>query len=149
MNYEINENTLAILYDGYDKTKIIELGNRRYHNYNYGISIIEIKENKNNNIKFFELDDKIYLNDSEMYYENESIYITQYMKNNTTFVSYGVMNEVNNEEIRYSCNIIDNSFFCPIFNLSNNKLIGFHKSNSKYLNKGILIKFIYKNLVMK
>lgn len=27
MNYEINENTLAILYDGYDKTKIIELGN--------------------------------------------------------------------------------------------------------------------------
>ena len=27
MNYEINENTLAILYDGYDRTKVVELNN--------------------------------------------------------------------------------------------------------------------------
>ena len=27
MKYEINENTLAVLYDGYDKTKIIEVNN--------------------------------------------------------------------------------------------------------------------------
>jgi surface protein len=106
-----------------NKHKKIELGNVRYKNKEYNISILEIKENKNEKYNFIEIDDKIYSKDSYMYYNNESIYILQMNNINNIFVSYGVIEEIIDTKISYIANLYHKSNFSLIFNL-NNKLIG-------------------------
>ena len=106
-----------------NKHKKIELGNVRYKNKEYNISILEIKENKNEKYNFIEIDDKIYSQDSYMYYNNESIYILQMNNINNIFVSYGVIEEIIDTKISYIANLYHKSNFSLIFNL-NNKLIG-------------------------
>ena len=106
-----------------NKPKKIELGNVRYKNKEYNISILEIKENKNEKYNFIEIDDKIYSKDSYMYYNNESIYILQMNNINNIFVSYGVIEEIIDTKISYIANLYHKSNFSLIFNL-NNKLIG-------------------------
>ena len=41
--------------------------------------------------------------------------------------------------MKYICNINSNSKVCPIFNLSNNKIIGIHENNLNNKNKGIVL----------
>ena len=106
-----------------NKPKKIELGNVRYKNKEHNISILEIKENKNEKYNFIEIDDKIYSKDSYMYYNNESIYILQMNNINNIFVSYGVIEEIIDTKISYIANLYHKSNFSLIFNL-NNKLIG-------------------------
>ena len=84
------------------------------------LSIIKIKKCNNKNIKFFEIDDEFFGKDPEIYYRNESIYCIQYTKENT-FVSYGIIKEINNNEIIYTGKI--NSNFSLIFNLKRKKII--------------------------
>ena len=57
-----------------------ELGKTRYNDKETDISIIEIKENELNIINYMEIDDKLYKNESEMYYDKESIYIIKFDK---------------------------------------------------------------------
>ena len=139
-------NTINILIN--NKLKTIELIEIIYKNKYYNISIIKIKAiNEYNNIKFVELDDRIYVNEDEIYNNKDSIYIIQYNNVNNVSISYGVIKEINNEQIIYTGNINSISKFSPIFNLSNNKLIGIHKNKSKYYNKGIYFKsIINKNI---
>ena len=63
---------------------------------------------------------------------------------NDISISFGVINNINESKMRYSCNIKDNSNGSLIFNLSNNKLIGIHNNKSKYYNNGIFLKYIIK-----
>ena len=104
------------------------------------ISIIKIKNN-NINIKYIEMDDILYKKESEIYYNDESIYIIQTNKEEI-FVSYGIIKEINKNEIIYKGNI--NTNYSLIFNLNNNKLIGIHKNKNKYYNKGICFNNIFK-----
>ena len=98
------------------------------------------------NIKYLEIDDKLCEKESEIHYKNESIYIIQNI-NNDTSVSYGIIKEIHKNEIIYTGNI--NSNFSLIFNLSNNKLIGIHKNNTIYYNRGIIFKNIIKRIKNK
>ena len=71
-----------------NKEIIIETDEIIYKDKINNISIIKIKNNNNDNIKYIEIDDKLYKKESEIYYKNESIYIIQNI-NNDISVSYG------------------------------------------------------------
>ena len=91
------------------------------------------------NINYLELDNNIYKNDSEINYYKVSIYIINYNNDKDISVTYGIIKDID-----------INSHGLPIFNLSNNKIIGIHVNKSKYYNKGIFFKYIelinkYKN----
>ena len=124
----------------------IELDNIIYKNKYYNISIIKINQIINDNkIEFIEIDDKIYEKESELYFCKESIYIIQCQNIKDISVSYGVIKEIHKGQIIYTGNINQNSKFSPIFNASNNKLIGFHKNIIKDYNRGIFFKSIINN----
>ena len=140
INKYINNEDIQLYNNITINNKKIEIDNFIYKNKDYNISIINIKKN-NNNINYIEIDDKLYENDSEMLYNKESIYVLQYNNEiNDVLVSHGVIKEINKVKIKYKGNI--NSIYSLIFNLSNNKLIGMHKSKSKYYNNGIFFQSI-------
>ena len=116
-------------------------------NKEFGLSIIEIKENKNIKINILELDDYIYKNDSEIFYIKDLIYIFDYNKQNDISVSYNIIDNINKPKLYFSFDINSNSSCSPIFNLSNNKLIGIYKSTSQYNNKGIFFKYIINEFI--
>ena len=125
-----------------NKAKIIKLGNVKYQNKNYDISLMEIKVNEEDNIKFIEIDDNIFNNEIENEYYKKPIYIIQNNKKNIS-VSFGIIEGLIKTDIKYSCYINSNSKGLPIFDLNNNKIIGIHQSKLK-LNKGILFNNIIK-----
>ena len=112
-------------------------------------SVIEIKEDKNNKIYFLEIDENIYNKEYELYYYKKTMYILCYNDENKISVSYGVINHINKDEIIYSgySNLINLCW--PIFDLSNNKLLGIYNKNSKIYNKGIFFKFIINEFINK
>ena len=127
--------------------KIIEFGDIKYVNKEYGLSLIEIKENKNIKINILELDDNLYKNDSEILYIKELIYIFDCKKQNDISVSYNIIDDINKSQLYFCLDINSNSSCSPIFNLSNNKLIGIYKSTSQYNNKGIFFKYIINEFI--
>ena len=146
-NNIIKDDIINVLINDEIKTIKLRKAGIIYHEYN--ISIIEIEKNMDYNINYLELDNNIYKNDSELNYYKESIYIINY-NNKDISVTYGIINDINKLELKYIGNIDINSHGLPIFNLSNNKIIGIHINKSKYYNKGIFFKYIelinkYKN----
>ena len=142
-NYISNEkyiDTINVIIN--NKEEIIDIDKIIYKDKLNNITIIKIKNN-NKIIKFIEIDDKLYENESEMNYRNESIYIIQKTKDDM-FVSYSIIKEINKNEIIYNGNI--NSNHSLIFNLNNNKLIGIYNNKYKSYNKGIYIKSIIKEI---
>ena len=127
-----------------DKNKIIKLGNRRYQNKAYDLAIIEIIEDKNDNLKFLEIDDNLFNKEKKIHYDKESIYIMQYNYQKDISVSFGIIRGISKDRIDYSCYINNNSKGLPIFNLSNYKIIGIHETKYIYHNKGILLNNIIK-----
>jgi len=93
-----------------------------------------------------ELDENIYEKEIENYYNNEMIYIINYNKNNISVI-YSKINKINNYELFYSKYFDNNYNMLPIFNLSNNKIIGIHIKNSKYYYKGLLFNFIINEFI--
>ena len=124
---------------------IIEFGDIKYLNKEYDLSIIQIKNH--DNINFLELDDNLYIEESELYYNKESIYTINYKNKNDISVIYSVINNITKSEIIYQCYPNTTPKNSPIFNLSNNKLIGIYNSYSKYYNKGIFFNFIIKEFI--
>ena len=74
-------------------------------------------------------------------YINESIYLLNCHKNKEIFVSYGNLQDINNENIFHNCNVKEDSLGSPILLLNNQKLLGIHSGISKQnkYNKGILL----------
>ena len=103
-----------------DEVKTIKTGYIKYRNKELNISMLEIKEYENYNINFLEIDDNIYNKDIESYYNKESIYIMNYKNENNISISFGVINNINESQMKYSTNIYPNLHGSPIFNLSNN-----------------------------
>ena len=118
------------------KDKKIEFEDIIYKNKEDEISIIKLKQ-KYKKINYIEIDDK--LNEGEMYYNKESIYIINYNYINNIFISYGLIKGINNNKIEYIGNINTKYKLSPIF-LYNNKLIGLHNSSNEYINNGIFLK---------
>ena len=110
-----------------EKIKTIEFARNYYYDESNNIIIIEVKENENNKIIFLDLDEKIYEKEIENnYFDNKSMYTIYQGLNQNTYVSYGIINYLNDSKILFSCNIDTNTKFSPIFNLSNNKIIGIY-----------------------
>ncbi len=149
-NHIINEeyindnNEIRISLNNDKEFKEIILNNERiiYTNIEYDTTIIEIKDKDGIN-NFMELDDNYYNN-----YKNKSIYIIQYGSEKKIGVSYGIINDIDNYNIEYYCNIEEGSSGAPILNLLNNKIIGINKEERK-INRGILIKYIINDFINK
>ena len=126
---------------------------KKYINEEYGITIIEIKEQ--DNIKnFLELDDNI-INDilnnknSNKEYIDETIYIIQYPEGKLS-VSYGILDNIYEDKkynFNHKCSTEGGSSGSPILNI-NNKLIGIHKEgNNNKNNTGIFLNYPIKEYI--
>ena len=132
-----------------NEIKKIEFGDIKYINKESNLSIIEIKDNKKNNlckINILELDDILYEKESETKYNNKSIYVINSDKDNTT-VSYGIIKNNIKSEIYYLGNKNINNKLSLIFNISTNKLIGIYKNSKKYFNKGIMLNLLIEQFI--
>ena len=127
--------------------KYIELGKKKYGNEKYDLVIFEIIENKNDKIKYLELDEVLYERIPEIYYNKESLYILQYNDKNEILVSYGIINDIYESQIKFSCNINSKANGAPIFNLINNKLIGIYKNKFDNYNIAVFFKFIIDEFI--
>ena len=141
----IYNNQIDIIYNNIIKT--IKLETIICEDKNLGLTIIEIKEEANKEINILEIDDRLYEKEEFNIYE-ESIYIIHYNDKFKDFsVSYGLLHKIENSKIIYSSNRKSNTKLSLIFNLSNNKIIGMHKSSSLYYNKGLLFKEIIDKII--
>ena len=146
-NHRVNEDckdTINILID--NEMKMIKLGNTRYRNEEFRISVFEITEDQVYNINFLELDEYMYEDDSELYYSKETVYIIQPNRENYISVSYGKIKDIKKSQFIYSCNLNLNLHGLPIFNSSNNKLIGIHNNKYNFYLKGIYFKYIINEI---
>ena len=116
--------------------KYIKLDSKRkkYTNEILDVTIIEIKEDKDKIKDFLTLDEKIIeiyknkenINYYKSEYENESIYILNYMDGEKIYSSYGLLNSIDDYKISHKCNTDNGSSGSPILSLKNNKVIGVH-----------------------
>ena len=99
--------------------------------------------NKLSNItNFLELDDNLFSNNIKSIFENESIYILQYLNSAKAIVSYGNLNQLNGYNINHSCFINSGSNGAPILNITNNKVIGItlEAQGMNNYNNGVILK---------
>ena len=100
----------------------VDLGDVKYYNKEHDISIIEIKESKNNNIYFLQLDERLYENNYVMNLNNESIYIIHYDTNKNIsdiYVTFGKIKDITYSKIIIWCNT--NLNYKLIFNFQQNQ----------------------------
>ena len=134
-----------------DKKDILYISDNNH----YDLIIIKMNQ-KFDYINYLELDDNLDNKNSEIEYEEESIYILHYPysdKNKSSYasVSYGYGIETidnNNYDIMHKCNTQNGSSGGPILNLATKKVIGIHKAfiQSEGINKGSLLKEPLKSL---
>ena len=130
----------------------IDSNRKRYTNEILDISIIEIKGNLDNINDFLILDNQILdkynlgpeedtINCLSEIYENESIYLLNYIDGREIFTSYGLLHSITESIINHKCNTDTGSSGSPILLLKSNKVIGIHYGCAKYksFNFGSLI----------
>ena len=139
--------TLKIQLNNEKVTKMINLNKNKIiyssRNQEYDIMIINLdKEDDISDIDCLEIDDYLLnhlLNhNSEIVYDDSSIYILHYPLGKEVSVSfgYGISREKgNNFDIIHKCKTVTCSSGSPILNLSTNKVIGIHKSYINSLKK--------------
>ena len=134
------------------KDIILDSNRKRYTNETLDVTIIEIRE-KEDNINDFLLLDKQIINlinkksntNNEKFlnnlYENESIYLLNYMNGEKIFSSYGLLKEIQQDEIYHQCCTDLGSSGSPILLLKNNQVIGVHFGAKKKIefNLGTLL----------
>ena len=91
INYTVNNNDYINVYINNNLTRI-EFEKIKYFNKEYNLAVIQIKEN--NNINYFELDEYLYLKESESFYYNESIYILNHNNKRDITVTYGIIKHI-------------------------------------------------------
>ena len=156
-----NEN-VSLMVKNEKKVKTINLNNRmKYTNPDYDITILELREDKDDIHEFLELDDIIIENildnninkDSNQVFIGETIYIIQYPEGKLS-VSYNILNAIYEDKkynFNHFCSTKNGSSGSPILNISSNKIIGIHKESSENhnFNRGTflnwpIIEFIQK-----
>ena len=140
--YIKNNKIIKISLNDDKEEKDLELNKRKiFLSEIYDITIIEIKNSDNINVSYLELDDNIFKDNSEFYYENNSIYVLHYPNMSKASVSYGIIKQIMNFNIYHTCCTEPGSSGSPIMNLLNNKVIGIHKEASRFnFNIGSFIK---------
>ena len=152
--YYDENNTITLLLDDENTSKVIDLTKERktYFNHEYDIALIEILD-KDKIEYFLELDDVLKKDKNliEAVYNNSSIYVIQYLGGKNAHVSYGLIKEIKEFEIKHLCCTDHGSSGSPILNLKNNKIIGLHKSayQNANLNGGTLLKVLLDNIEFK
>ena len=149
---ENDKNIILKLNDNKVEKSIVLNENRKmYTNKKYDVTIIELFSNKDgleNSCNFLELDEAIFKQKPNM--NKKSIYTLHYPKSKSSeegkvAVSYGILKEINSDDydIIYYCYTDLGSSGSSILSLSNNKVIGIHKEESRheYNNKGTFLKF--------
>ena len=127
------------------KIKINEInGNRAIYisNEELDTTIIEIKpDDKISEDSYLDIDENI-STDLNNYYNKESVYIIHYPKSEEVKVSYGIINDIADNNINHFCCTENGSSGSPIINLDNNKIIGIHKKGAigKKFNIGSYLK---------
>ena len=115
-----------------DKSHIIDLNSESKiyssPDNQYDMMIIRIKEGLVND--YLEIDKNIFEDDSEKYYENESIYILHYANEGEAKVSFGKgLKKLDNYDIKHLCHTETGSSGGPILSRLTNKVIGIHKGS--------------------
>ena len=127
------------------KTIKIDNTRKKFNSEELDVTFIEIKENKDGIYDFLELEDNINENEDNLknLYKNKSIYILNYPEEKNIVVSYGMLLNIENEQIIHQCITKGGSSGSPILSLDNFKIIGIHCGASKAnnYNLGILIKY--------
>ena len=139
-NKEIN-----LLVNDEDKAYGINLliERKTYFNKDYDIAIIELKDS--DGIKnFLELDENLFKDKENIFYEDKSLYVLQYPNGKNACVSYGLLINIEKNDIKHTCSTEKGSSGSPILNLENNKVIGIHKEaglSTFNFNKATFLKF--------
>ena len=125
--HSLKEKEISIKLNG--EMKYIELENRIiYTNNQYDITIIEIKENKDEIKDFLALDE----DNQNVSISGETIYMLQYF-NSQPCVSYGILknrDKLTDKFTHFCCSDFGSSG-SPLLNLTNNQVIGIHIGSSK------------------
>ena len=123
-----------------EKEKIMIIDNdRKIYTSNeqeYDIAIIEVKSSDNfSKEDFLDIDDYLYKGENlnDIYQELKSIYLVHYPKGFKAKLSFGTIKNISedNNELKHLSDTDEGSSGCPIFNLSNYKVIGVHKGDHK------------------
>ena len=102
------------------------------------IMILKLKEEDGIN-NYLELDANLFNKDSEISYENSSIYILHYPNADEVSVSYGYgLIKDNHNNFQHKCHTQFGSSGGPILNLSTNKVIGIHLEARQDKNKNVM-----------
>ena len=132
MKYKVEKEQIKRIYL-YDKRKV-------YTSIKYDITIIEIYPENDNIHKYLKINNKIF----QQMINFEKIYIIQYISDKKKIKqtkSKGVINQINDYNLKYSCNFSESLPGCPILDISNNEVIGMHKESLlNFNNNGILLK---------
>ena len=109
--------------------KVIDLTleRKRYFSKEYDLTLIELKDIDIDENNCLDLDDNLFKDKINSYFKEKSVYILHYPFGKKAAVSYGFSIEIENSDIKHSCNTEHGSSGSPILNLSNNKVIGIHK----------------------
>ena len=148
----IKDNKIMKISLNNENVDIKELNNRTiYFNKEYDIAIIEIKNSDKIEANYLDLGDEIFEDNSELIYENKSVYTLHYPKMDEASVSYGIIKNIENYDIKHTCCTEQGSSGSPIMYLLNNKVIGIHRGASpKYnYNLGSFIKNPINEFVQK
>ena len=143
---ELNQNVINFsYYDGHRLGKI-ELDKSRitFTNKNLDITIIELKEkdNINNFLKF----DNNFIENKDQYlkshYKNHPLY-TLFYTGNKSYVSYGIIKDIQEKQIFHSCSTMEGASGSPVFLLNSQNVIGIHIGSLKEDNTNICVSFKY------
>ena len=132
-------NEISIKFNN-DEIKNIKLNRKRKiytsDKKEYDIIIIEIKPKEDgfDMNDFLEIDDNLYKEDLlNIYNEQKNIYIIQYPEGLKNKLTSGTIQSIDKDNfgIHHLCLTEKDSSGCPIFNLSNFKVLGIHKGDHK------------------
>ena len=152
-NHVIDENTIkdngAIVISLLDKkeSRKIEIKNRRiYTNREEDITLIEIKPSLDKINSFLDLDENVLSPNKEQIYYKLPVYILQYPAGKESKVSFGIIKQIEEQEIFHDCWTSNGSTGGPILSMKSFKVIGLHLSAlmpkgykmGKFLNKAII-----------
>ena len=152
--YFNQNNQINLLINDYNELKVINLDPSRkiYTSKTYNTTLIELKECDNIN-NYLELDDNLFSNNIKSLFENESIYILQYLNVGKASVSYGTLNQLNGYNINHGCYNESCSNGAPILNLTNNKVIGITLETQGMImnnyNAGVILKYPLEEFINK
>ena len=152
-NYIKNNKKINLTLNDDKINKVIKIENNRiiYSSKLYDTTIIEIDPLIDKIDNFLELESNIFKEESEKYHGNESVYILQYPQSQKVAVSYGIIKNVLDYDIKHVCCTEKGSSGSPILSILSQKVIGIHKGGKNHfnVNKGTFLKNPINEFIIK